>query len=320
MERPLALAGAGVIAEDVARHVLDAGLVVALLGRVADDHHAVDHDRRGRAGDVAQLARDAEVGVVGAVPALPGAPVGDQIGEQVDDTGPRKPRQRHRRAPVLERPAGRGIERMEKEGGADDVDDPTPIHLGVGHALAVAIAHAAIEAGGMRLAVGPERLAARRVDRDHRAAVARDRVEDAVDVDRGRARHPERARPEVVAAPDPGHLEVLEVIGADLIEGRVAGVRGIPADEPPLARGRSPVLRPGPGRSQQDAAHSRRDKRAERSATHAAPRDRALHVLILPRWRSHDRYGFSTISIRRNAGSSAGSGISPAGYPFNWSR
>src|SRR5690606_29991636 len=55
VELPEVLAGARVVGEDVTRYVLDAGLLVPLLGRVADDHDVVDDDRRRRVRDVAEL-------------------------------------------------------------------------------------------------------------------------------------------------------------------------------------------------------------------------------------------------------------------------
>ena len=220
---------------DVARHVLDAGLVVALLGRVAHHDHPVDDDRGGRAGDVAQLSGDAEVGVVGAVPALPRPPVGDQVRQQVDHPGARKPRQRHRRPPVLEGPPGPGVEGVEEEGGADRVDDAAAVDLGVGDALAVPVPHAPVEPGSLRLAERPQRLSRRGVDRGHGAALAGHGIQRAVDVDRGRTGHPEPSRPEVVAPPDPRHLEVLEVVGGHLVERRVAGMRRVAPDVAPFA-------------------------------------------------------------------------------------
>ena len=235
VELPEVLAGAGVVAQDVARHVLDAGLVVALLGRVADDDDAVDDDRGRRAGDVAQLAGDAEVGVVGAVPAQPRPPVGDEVGEQVDHAGAREARQRHRRPPVLEGQPGLCVEGVEKEGGADRIDDAPAVDLAPGDALAVAVPHAAVEPGGVRLAERPEGLAARGVDGDDGAALAGHRVQGAVDVNGSRAGHPKPRGPEVVAPPDPRHLEVVEVVGGDLVERGIAGVRGVAPDVAPLA-------------------------------------------------------------------------------------
>ena len=305
VELPLVLAGPRVVAEDVARHVLDAGLVVALLGRVADHHHAVHHDRRRRAGDVAQLARDAEVGIVGAVPALPGSPVGDQVRQHVDHTGLRETGERHRAAPVLQRPARLRVERVEEEGRTDDVDDPAAVHLGVGHTLPVAVAHPAVEAGGVRLAVGPERLAGGRIDRHHVAALAGNRIEDAVDVDRSRARHAEHARAVVVATPDPRHLEVLEVVGGDLIQARVAGVPGVAADVAPFAGRRFIPLRAGRGRHQQHNAGGA-DRNRGRGRGRGEKTERIPDAC-------KPFHGASTISIPRSSRRLAGSSASPAG-------
>ena len=74
VELPQVLAALGVVGEDVARDVLDARLVVALLVHVADDDDAVDDDRRRRGGEVAEFARDALVGVVLVARCQPRAP------------------------------------------------------------------------------------------------------------------------------------------------------------------------------------------------------------------------------------------------------
>ena len=227
------------------------------------------------------------------------------MGQHVDDAGLGKAGERHRRAPVLQRPAGLRVEGVEKEGGADDVDHPAAGHLRVGHALPVAVAHPAVEAGGVRLAVGPQRLAGGRIDRHHVAALAGDGIEHAVDVDRGRAGYPECARAVVVAAPDPRHLEVFEVVGRDLIESRVAGVPGVAADVAPVAGWRVIALRAGRGGHQQHArdgdgdGHDRgRDEETKRTPNACKP------LLV---------HGASTISMPRSDDRLAGSSASPAG-------
>ena len=266
------------VAQDVARHVLDAGLVVALLGRVADHHHAVDHDRRRRAGDVAELARDTEVRVVGPVPALPGAPVGDQVRQDVDDPGLREAGQRHGVAPVRQRPAGPGVERVEEEGGADDVDDAAAVHLGVGHALAVALAHPAVEAGGCA-ARGRSRASRRWPDRWRRRYGARRRRCRGCRRRRSGVERetPSAFRPVVVAAPDPRDLEVLEVVRGDLIETRVAGVPGVAADVAPLARPSLAPLGNGGGWNDQETA----DGAGHHRETEPCPRTLASRVRTL---------------------------------------
>ena len=67
VELPEVLSAPGIVGEDVTRHVLIACLAVALLVRVADDHDAVDDDRRRRVRDVANARREA-VGRVILVP------------------------------------------------------------------------------------------------------------------------------------------------------------------------------------------------------------------------------------------------------------
>ncbi len=143
----------------------------------------------------------------------------------------------HGLSPVLERTAGLRIERMQKIAGATHIDDTAAVDLGIRDTLAVVVAHAALPARRVRLAIRPDRLAGRRIDRGHRASVPGDRIEQPVDVERCRAEDVVDARTEVVAAPEPCELEILEVLCVDLIQGRVARVGSVAADVAPLTCG-----------------------------------------------------------------------------------
>ena len=263
VELPQRLAGARVVAEDVAGDVLDARLVVALLVDVADDDHAVDDDRRRRRGQVAEIARDAVVGVVLVFGLQPRLPVLHQVGQHVDDAAGRETRQRHPRAPVLEVLARLGVDGVQEERRRGVEDHLAAADLGEGHALAVVVAHAAFPARGVRLAVGPDRLAGAGIDRRHRAPLPGHGVEQAVDVERRGAEQRIGRRAEVVAAPGPGHFQRLEVGGGDLVERRVARLPDVAADVVPLAHRRAGVL----------GAHGlgRDDQRQRRSEDDRAP-------------------------------------------------
>ena len=95
---PGLLSPSGVVAHDVARDVLDPGLVIA--GLVADEHddHSV-HDDWGRGGgDHAELPGNPMIGVIGPVPVQPGLPVPHEVGYQIDDPGLGEVLQRYGRA------------------------------------------------------------------------------------------------------------------------------------------------------------------------------------------------------------------------------
>ena len=239
VELPEHLAGGGVDAHDVAGHVLDAGLPVA--GLVADEHHdhPVDHDGRGRGGDHAELTGNAVAGVVAGRAVHPAPPVLDEGRNEVETAGRGEAVERDPAAPVLQRAAGLGVERPQEEGGAGDEDHPAAVHLGIGDALAVGLPGRAQVADGLGLAERPEGLAGGRVDGHHLPAGRGHRVEDAVDVDRRGPVEVVEVGAEVIAPPEPGHLEVREVVAGDLVEGRRAGVPGVAAEVAPL-----PVLGP----------------------------------------------------------------------------
>ena len=141
-----------------------------------------------------------------------------EIGQEVDrPAGPER----------LDRKARIGVERVQEETRCHDIDPPGAIDLRVGHTLAVVLPHRIGPALGGRLAERPEGLAGRGVERHHGSTLSRHPEQLALGVDRGRSQDVVDTRSEVIASPDPGHLEFLEVLGVDLIEWCVAGTPGI---------------------------------------------------------------------------------------------
>ena len=265
VELPEHLAGGGVHAHDVAGHVLDAGLPVARL--VADEHHdhTVHHDGRGRGGDHAELAGNAVAGVVAGRAVHPAPPVLDEGRDQVEAAGRGKAVERDLAAPVLEGAAGLGVERPQEEGGAGDEDHPAPVHLRIGDPLAVGLPGRAQVPDRLGLAEDPERLPRGRIDRHHLPPRRGHRVEDAVHVDRGGPVEVVEVGSEVVAAPDPGHLQVGEVAAVDLLEGGRAGVAGVAAEVAPLpVLGPRQALRRGGASQQQHGGAGRNEARRAR--------------------------------------------------------
>ena len=270
VELPAQRAGAGVEPHDVPRHVLDAGLVIAGLVTHEYHHHPVDHDRRRRGGDHAELPGNAVVRIVGPVPGQPGIPVGHERRDEVEDPGRREGVERHRRTPVLERTPGLGVKRPEEEGGRGDVDHAAAVDLGVSHPLAEVRTRRAEIAHRLRFAEGPERLAGTGVDRHRLAPLPGDGVEHTVGEHRGGPRGVLDPGAEVVATPNPGHFEIGEVRGVDLGQAGVrAGVAGVAAQITPL-----PVL----DTSQLGSALSSRSQQAQRGEK-AAGRSEWGHLI-----------------------------------------
>ena len=87
---------------------------------------------------------------------------------------------------------------------------------------------------GRRLAKGPEIFSRSWIHGDHLAARGGYRIKHAVDVDRGGAGKVVQIRAEVIATPGPHLLQIPEVTGVDLIQGRVAGMTSIAAQVAPL--------------------------------------------------------------------------------------
>ena len=115
------------------------------------------------------------------------------------------------------------------------------------------------------LAEDPERLPRGRIDRHHLPPRRGHRVEDAVHVDRGGPVEVVEVGSEVVAAPDPGHLQVGEVAAVDLLEGGRAGVAGVAAEVAPLpVLGPRQALRRGGASQQQHGGAGRNEARRAR--------------------------------------------------------
>ena len=178
---------------------------------------------------------DAVARVVAGRAVQPAPPVLDERRDQVEATTLRKAVERDRAAPVLQGVAGLGVERPEEEGGAGDEDHAAAFHLGVGDPLAVGLPGRAQVPDRLRLAEGPQRLAGARIDCHDLPPRRGHGVDDAGHVDRRGTVEVVDVGPEVVAPPDPGDLQIGEVVAVDLVEGRRAGVAGVAAEVTPLA-------------------------------------------------------------------------------------
>ena len=114
------------------------------------------------------------------------------------------------------------------------------------------------------LAVDPQQLAGRRVERDDRAARAGGRVEHAVDHQRRAFELVLGARAEVVGLEPPGDSSVLKLRRDDLIERRVVMVAQVAGVMTPLAGGRRAgwsLRRDARQERQETAPHSRSPRR-----------------------------------------------------------
>ncbi len=257
VELPFQVAGRRVVRHDVARHHLLARLVVALLGGVSDDDHAVRHDRRRRCRDVADLQGNPLIGVVLLIQVLPRAPVLDQVRDQVHGPRGREPRNRHALAPVLEGLSGLRVQRVQEEAWGRDEDDPSAVDLAVGDSLAVAFAHRILITLGVRLGEAPQEFTRGRVERDHVTAFAGDRDEFPVDVGARRLRG---ARTEARRLKLPSDFEILEVRGVDLGGRCVARVPRVPAE-----------VRPLPALGTRSLRHDRSRRRDQHRERHRQP-------------------------------------------------
>ena len=285
MELPEKLACPRIESHDVTGHILDTGLLVAGLVPDENHDHPVDHDRGRRARHHPEFPRDPVVRIVGATTGdvvLPPAPVAEEIGEKVNDTRPGETLERHRSSPLLERPSGLRVERPEEEARRRNVDHAPAIHLSVGHSLSVGLPGRAQVPDRLGLTEGPERLPRRRIDRHHLPARRGHGVEQPVRVDRGGAEEVVDVRTEVVAAPYPSHLEILEVRSIDLVKRRRSRVPRVTPQVAPL-----PVLRSGkalcrergagPDGERQTKSESDRPDRASAREQHPG----ALHAFFL---------------------------------------
>ncbi len=247
VEDPPALAGAGVVAADVALDVLAARGRPAGAVRGPDDDHVAGDDGGAVPPDLAGQGVDGLV-----VVAL-----------EVDDAVDPEPRHGPPRARV---------EPDELVADGDQVDALVALAVGpVGDAAARHAADGVHPPLAFVEAVDPQQLAGGRVERHHVAAAAGGGVEHAVD-HQGRGLVVEVGeRPEVGGAEAPLDLEVVEVVGGDLVERGVPGAAQVAAVGPPLAAGRA-VLGEARGRSGEEQ-HRRHCHR------HCA-RTRAAHVRL----------------------------------------
>ena len=119
--------------------------------------------------------------------------------------------------------------------GRDHEDRGTALDLGVGHSLSVVLARRGLPARVVPLPPHPEGLARGGIDRHDRAALAGHGVEPVADLDGGAPIDEVRLGAVVGRVPAPGHLELADVLGVDLVEGRIAAAPLVPAPVPPLA-------------------------------------------------------------------------------------
>ena len=85
------------------------------------------------------------------------------------------------------------------------------------------------------LAKGPECFSGGRVHGDHLSPRCRDRVQNAVDINRGRSGEIIQIRAKIVATPNPGLLKLLEISSINLVKRRKPGMTHIATNVAPLA-------------------------------------------------------------------------------------
>ena len=136
-----------------------------------------------------------------------------------------------------DRLAGARIERDEPIAGRHIEDSLLLAVAPIGQAAARQLSRRGLAASAFVLAVHPQHLAGRGVERDHRAARAGGREQPAVDHQRRRLELVFRSRAEAVGLESPGDLELAEIVGSDLIERRIARVGEIAAVGRPFACG-----------------------------------------------------------------------------------
>ena len=141
--------------------------------------------------------------------------------------------------------------------------------------------------GAFGIAVHPQQLAGRGVERHHRAARAAGRVEHAADHQRRAFELVFRARAEAVGLEAPGDFELVEVARVDLIERRVPGAAQIGRVVRPLAVLRwtaaRRLARRADGRAEQgeDQEQERRARRRSPHESHSFRRRTAVRAARL---------------------------------------
>ena len=203
--------------------------------RGAHHNHVADHERRGVEPDVAAVRVDLLV----------------EVFLQVHD------------AVVAERVDGNAGLRVERDhaiagGHVEDalvcaVRARPPRHAATG-----SLASARTAARAFVLAVQPLHFARCGIERDHRAARARRRVQGVVHVERGCGIQRVGARAEKIRAQAPRNAQILEVVLVDLVQGRVALARKVAAVGRPLLGATTRCgrrLRRAQGRAKQAPEH-----------------------------------------------------------------
>ena len=129
----------------------------------------------------------------------------------------------------------------------------------------------------------PQQLTRLCIDRDGGPTRAGGGVEHPVDHQRGRLEDELRSRPEVLGLEPPGHLEVAEVAGIDLVERGVASVPEVSPVGRPLAVGRALLCG---GRRH---GHSKDGGQGKHEACDVSGHEFLRKARILPRLRSPAR-------------------------------
>jgi hypothetical protein len=160
-----------------------------------------------------------------------------QIGQEVHGAEALEAGDRNRGSESLRRASRLRVQGVEEEGRGDVEDDAPAVHLGVGHPLPVGGPGRCLPPGRVGLPEDPERLPRGGIQGGHGAPASRHGEEAAGGVDGGGPEGPVGFGAEVVPPPDPGHLQRLEVVPVDLVQGRVAGGGGGAPPVPPLVGG-----------------------------------------------------------------------------------
>ena len=232
MEDPQPFAGAHVVAAHVALHVRLALRNTCGEVRGADDDRVLGNHRRGMEADVSGLQVDHLIVVL--------LQVHDAAGSEAAHQG-----------------AGLRIQRNHPIAGRD-VQDAFLAAVGpVRQPAAGELARRRLGAFAFHFAVHPLELAGRRIQRHDRAPRAAGGIQHAFHHQRRGLKLEFRQRTEMIGLESPGDFELVEVIGVDLIERRVARAPQIAAVGSPLAVGRTRLAAQAGRRPCQNATHQR---------------------------------------------------------------